>query len=376
MPWSGRWGRAGPRSTRRRTSTSGSGSRPIRTVTSTRSRCSRRALRLRPRPPPHRSRHRARLRRRSRHPAPPAQQAPPPEPQPAPVVEASVEAAPAEVSEAPAPEVVAAPEPSGPVDVTPAESPPRVTTMAPQAAIGHSTSVPSGGARRSARPVDGAGPCSRGVYRRAASSTGDAQGHSHPASADQSVPTSRVSAGTARGREHSPRHVDPQCPSGCPCSRRRPAGRRRREAPSGDSRGSLPRSSPRRCSCHSPRCSVGVVCARARAGRRLNSLRMRYYLTTPIYYVNSTPHIGHAYTTIAADILVRHHRQRGDDSFFLTGVDEHATKVYRVAQEQGLDAAGVRGPHRRGLARAAGNGWRRAGLLHPHVGRRAQGVRA
>ena len=54
---------------------------------------------------------------------------------------------------------------------------------------------------------------------------------------------------------------------------------------------------------------------------------MRFYLTTPIYYVNSTPHIGHAYTTIAADILVRHHRQRGDETFFLTGVDEHATKV-------------------------------------------------
>ena len=64
---------------------------------------------------------------------------------------------------------------------------------------------------------------------------------------------------------------------------------------------------------------------------------MRYYVTTPIYYVNSTPHIGHAYTTIAADILARHHRQRGDDVFFLTGVDEHASKVARVAAEQGLD---------------------------------------
>ena len=64
---------------------------------------------------------------------------------------------------------------------------------------------------------------------------------------------------------------------------------------------------------------------------------MRYYLTTPIYYVNATPHIGHAYTTIAADILVRHHRQRGEDAFFLTGVDEHGTKVFRVAQEEGLD---------------------------------------
>jgi methionyl-tRNA synthetase len=63
---------------------------------------------------------------------------------------------------------------------------------------------------------------------------------------------------------------------------------------------------------------------------------MRFYVTTPIYYVNSTPHIGHAYTTIAADILARHHRQRGDDTFFLTGVDEHADKVARVAAEQGL----------------------------------------
>jgi methionyl-tRNA synthetase len=63
---------------------------------------------------------------------------------------------------------------------------------------------------------------------------------------------------------------------------------------------------------------------------------MSFYVTTPIYYVNSTPHIGHAYTTIAADILVRHHRQRGEETFFLTGVDEHADKVARVAAEEGL----------------------------------------
>ena len=64
---------------------------------------------------------------------------------------------------------------------------------------------------------------------------------------------------------------------------------------------------------------------------------MRFYVTTPIYYVNDRPHIGHSYTTIAADILARHHRQRGEETFFLTGVDEHATKVWRVAQEQGLE---------------------------------------
>jgi methionyl-tRNA synthetase len=61
-----------------------------------------------------------------------------------------------------------------------------------------------------------------------------------------------------------------------------------------------------------------------------------FYITTPIYYVNSTPHIGHAYTTIAADILTRHHRQRGEETYFLTGVDEHADKVARVAAEEGV----------------------------------------
>jgi methionyl-tRNA synthetase len=65
---------------------------------------------------------------------------------------------------------------------------------------------------------------------------------------------------------------------------------------------------------------------------------VRFYLTTPIYYVNSTPHIGHAYTTAIGDMLVRHRRQRGDETFYLTGVDEHATKVWRVADEQGLAA--------------------------------------
>ena len=66
-------------------------------------------------------------------------------------------------------------------------------------------------------------------------------------------------------------------------------------------------------------------------------LAVRVYLTTPIYYVNATPHIGHAYTTIATDILARHHRQRGHETFFLTGTDEHGTNIPRVAAEAGLD---------------------------------------
>ena len=63
---------------------------------------------------------------------------------------------------------------------------------------------------------------------------------------------------------------------------------------------------------------------------------MSFYVTTPIYYVNASPHIGHAYTTIAADILARHRRQRGEDTFFLTGTDEHGSNIPRVAAEAGL----------------------------------------
>ncbi|MBZ0157272.1 MAG: methionine--tRNA ligase [Alphaproteobacteria bacterium] len=60
-----------------------------------------------------------------------------------------------------------------------------------------------------------------------------------------------------------------------------------------------------------------------------------FYVTTPIYYVNDVPHIGHAYTTVAADILARYHRLRGDDVFFLTGTDEHGQKVEKAARERG-----------------------------------------
>ncbi|SEF48275.1 methionyl-tRNA synthetase [Bryocella elongata] len=62
----------------------------------------------------------------------------------------------------------------------------------------------------------------------------------------------------------------------------------------------------------------------------------KFYLTTPIYYVNARPHIGHAYTTIVADVLARQHRQRGDDTFFLTGTDEHGQKIERSALAAGV----------------------------------------
>ena len=62
-----------------------------------------------------------------------------------------------------------------------------------------------------------------------------------------------------------------------------------------------------------------------------------FYVTTPIYYVNDVPHIGHAYTTIAADILARFKRLEGCQVFFLTGTDEHGQKVEKAAQERGVD---------------------------------------
>ncbi|MBR7155508.1 MAG: methionine--tRNA ligase [Lentisphaeria bacterium] len=59
----------------------------------------------------------------------------------------------------------------------------------------------------------------------------------------------------------------------------------------------------------------------------------KFYVTTPIYYVNDRPHIGHAYTTILADVLARYHRSLGDDTFFLTGTDEHGQKVQNAAEK-------------------------------------------
>ena len=63
---------------------------------------------------------------------------------------------------------------------------------------------------------------------------------------------------------------------------------------------------------------------------------MAYYVTTPIFYVNAAPHLGHAYTTIGADILARHMRQRGEEVFFLTGTDEHGEPVAQAAEREGV----------------------------------------
>ena len=62
-----------------------------------------------------------------------------------------------------------------------------------------------------------------------------------------------------------------------------------------------------------------------------------FYITTPIYYPNDVPHIGHAYDAVAADVIARHHRLRGEEVFHLTGTDEHGLKLQRAAEEAGMD---------------------------------------
>jgi methionyl-tRNA synthetase len=58
-----------------------------------------------------------------------------------------------------------------------------------------------------------------------------------------------------------------------------------------------------------------------------------FYITTPIYYANSLPHLGHLYTTTIADVIIKNKKQRGFDTYFLTGTDEHGVNIQRVAQE-------------------------------------------
>ncbi|HQE60329.1 MAG TPA: class I tRNA ligase family protein, partial [Spirochaetota bacterium] len=66
-------------------------------------------------------------------------------------------------------------------------------------------------------------------------------------------------------------------------------------------------------------------------------MEKKFYITTPIYYVNAEPHIGHAYSTIVADFLKRHYKLRGFDTYFLTGTDEHGDKIQKAADEKKTD---------------------------------------
>src|SRR5580765_4389783 len=63
----------------------------------------------------------------------------------------------------------------------------------------------------------------------------------------------------------------------------------------------------------------------------------KFYITTPIYYPNAEPHLGHLYTTLCADTVARYHRLAGDDTFFLTGTDEHGIKMVKTAAEKKVE---------------------------------------
>ena len=91
----------------------------------------------------------------------------------------------------------------------------------------------------------------------------------------------------------------------------------------------------------------------------------RFYVTTPIYYVNDVPHIGHAYTMVIADALARWHRLQGDDVFFLTGTDEHGDKIARAAEAHGVSPDGVGRLHGRTLRRGMGRARDLQRRLHP-----------
>ena len=84
----------------------------------------------------------------------------------------------------------------------------------------------------------------------------------------------------------------------------------------------------------------------------------KFFVTTPIYYVNDIPHIGHAYATFAADILARYHRQNGDETFFLTGTDENSQKTVLAAQAQGKEIK----VYTDTLARKWADTWKRLGI--------------
>ena len=111
--------------------------------------------------------------------------------------------------------------------------------------------------------------------------------------------------------------------------------------------------------------------SRETESRRINRLafdaRMAFYVTTPIYYVNAAPHLGHAYTTIAADVLARHMRQRGEEVFFLTGTDEHGEPVALAAEREGITPKELGDRNVERFQALLPRLERHERLLHPHV---------
>jgi methionyl-tRNA synthetase len=94
----------------------------------------------------------------------------------------------------------------------------------------------------------------------------------------------------------------------------------------------------------------------------------RFYVTTPIYYVNALPHLGTFYTTVVADALARYHRARGHETLFLTGLDEHGQKIERIARDKGLEPQA----YCDGIAAQFQDAWRRFGISNDDFVRTTQ----
>ena len=92
----------------------------------------------------------------------------------------------------------------------------------------------------------------------------------------------------------------------------------------------------------------------------------RFYITTPIYYANDSPHVGSAYTTVNADALARWHRLAGDEVKFLTGTDEHGQKMADAAAKPRCDTPGVDRPSVREISRGVVRAGHLLRRLHPN----------
>ena len=103
-------------------------------------------------------------------------------------------------------------------------------------------------------------------------------------------------------------------------------------------------------------------------------MNRRYYVTTPIYYVNGAPHIGHAYTSVAADVMARWKRLDGFDVFFLTGTDEHGQKVETGGARRGHGPAILYRQGLGGFSRHGGEDGRVVRPVDPHHGGAAQSL--
>ena len=208
------------------------------------------------------------------------------------------------------------------------------------------------------------------------------------------VPLTRRHA-TARGARHAPGATARRSHARTPERARATRGRRTHRAASrqrgrpdhrlGGSRVPACSWPPRSSACAEAsaaarrgRTGSAAVARAAAAGRRVTAPRparaprgrvdgaMSYYVTTPIYYVNGEPHLGHAYTTIAADVLARHMRQRGEDVFFLTGTDEHGEPVAQAAEKLGITPRELGDQNAVRVQGARGAAERHERLLHPH----------